>query len=171
MPFWLPIKLLKIHMRVLMCRVKLLLGGGPRTRDERKLPFTFWECMSPPTHKLLLPVKAKVIMNVKHYKVFFFFFFPLYLESTSPHGRLPYLKVSFHIDKMNYFIFFQKMICSLRNSIYYIFPWSTIVYYDIVMWTSVACAVGPSVTTSSTDFSFQNLVFWNLFELSVAEIT
>jgi hypothetical protein len=26
--------------------------------------------------------------------------------------------------------------------------------------TSVACAVGPSVTMSSTDFSFQNLVFW-----------
>jgi hypothetical protein len=36
---------------------------------------------------------------------------------------------------------------------------------------SVACAVGPSVTTSSTDFAFQNLVFWNLFELSPAEIT
>ncbi len=30
---------------------------------------------------------------------------------------------------------------------------------------------GPSVTTSSTDFSFQNLVFWNLFEFSAAEIT
>ncbi len=28
-----------------------------------------------------------------------------------------------------------------------------------------------SVTTFSTDFSFQNLVFWNLFEFSVAEIT
>jgi hypothetical protein len=28
-----------------------------------------------------------------------------------------------------------------------------------------------SVITSSTDFSFQNLVFWNLFEFSVAEIT
>ncbi len=28
---------------------------------------------------------------------------------------------------------------------------------------SVACAVGPSLTTSSTDFSFQNLFFWNLF--------
>ncbi len=27
------------------------------------------------------------------------------------------------------------------------------------------------VTTFSTDFSFQNLVFWNLFEFSVAEIT
>ncbi len=27
-----------------------------------------------------------------------------------------------------------------------------------------------SVTTFSTDFSFQNLVFWNLFEFSVAEI-
>ncbi len=28
-----------------------------------------------------------------------------------------------------------------------------------------------SVTTFSTDFSFQNLVFWNLFEFLVAEIT
>jgi hypothetical protein len=27
-----------------------------------------------------------------------------------------------------------------------------------------------SVTTFSTDFSFQNLVSWNLFEFSVAEI-
>jgi hypothetical protein len=37
--------------------------------------------------------------------------------------------------------------------------------------TSVASAVGPSVTTSSIDFSFQNLVFWNFFEFSAAEIT
>jgi hypothetical protein len=37
--------------------------------------------------------------------------------------------------------------------------------------TSVACAVGPSVIMSSIDFSFQNLVFWNLFEFSAAEIT
>jgi hypothetical protein len=35
----------------------------------------------------------------------------------------------------------------------------------------VACAISPGVTTYSTDFSFQNLVFWNLFEFSVAEIT
>jgi hypothetical protein len=28
-----------------------------------------------------------------------------------------------------------------------------------------------SVTTSSTDFPFQNLVFWNLFELSMVEVT
>jgi hypothetical protein len=35
--------------------------------------------------------------------------------------------------------------------------------------TSVACAVGSLVTTSSTDFSFQ--IFWNLFEFSAAEIT
>jgi hypothetical protein len=27
-----------------------------------------------------------------------------------------------------------------------------------------------SVTTSATDFSFQNLVFWNLFKVSVADI-
>jgi hypothetical protein len=38
-------------------------------------------------------------------------------------------------------------------------------------YTRVACAVGPSVTTSLTDFSFRNLVFWNLFEFSAAEIT
>ncbi len=37
--------------------------------------------------------------------------------------------------------------------------------------TSVACAVRPSVITSTTDSSFQNLVFWNLFEFSAAEIT
>jgi hypothetical protein len=35
----------------------------------------------------------------------------------------------------------------------------------------VACADGPSDTMSSTDFSFQNLVFWNLFEFSEAKIT
>jgi hypothetical protein len=35
----------------------------------------------------------------------------------------------------------------------------------------VACAIGSSVATYSTDFSFQNLVFWNSFEFSVAEIT
>jgi hypothetical protein len=29
-----------------------------------------------------------------------------------------------------------------------------------IIITSVACVVGPSVTTSLTDFSFQNLVFW-----------
>jgi hypothetical protein len=28
---------------------------------------------------------------------------------------------------------------------------------------SVACAIGPSFTTSSTDFSFQNLIFLNFF--------
>ncbi len=38
-------------------------------------------------------------------------------------------------------------------------------------FNSVACAIGPSVTTSSTEFSFQNLVFWNLFEFSATEIT
>jgi hypothetical protein len=32
------------------------------------------------------------------------------------------------------------------------------------IFTSEACAIGPSVIMSSSDFSFQNLVFWNLFE-------
>jgi hypothetical protein len=36
--------------------------------------------------------------------------------------------------------------------------------------TSVACAVGPNVTTSSTLFPFQNVVFWNLFEILAEEI-
>ncbi len=38
------------------------------------------------------------------------------------------------------------------------------------LYTSVACAVRPSDITSSTDFSFRNLAFWNLFEFSAAEI-
>ncbi len=42
---------------------------------------------------------------------------------------------------------------------------------NVLVMTSVACAVGPSVTKFSTDFSFQDLVFWNLFEFSAAEIT
>ncbi len=38
--------------------------------------------------------------------------------------------------------------------------------------TSVACAVGPIVSTSSTDFfPFKTWFFWNLFEFSAAEIT
>jgi len=37
-------------------------------------------------------------------------------------------------------------------------------------YTSVAYAIDLSVTASSTDFSFQNLVLWDLFEFSVAEI-
>jgi len=28
------------------------------------------------------------------------------------------------------------------------------------MITSVACAIGPSVTMSSSDFSFQSMIFW-----------
>jgi len=38
-----------------------------------------------------------------------------------------------------------------------------------VRYTGVACVVGPSVTTSSTDFSFQNLVFWDFFEFSAGK--
>ncbi len=41
-----------------------------------------------------------------------------------------------------------------------------------IMFTSVACAIGPSVTTSSTDFSLPKPgFFWNLFEFSAVEIT
>jgi hypothetical protein len=43
--------------------------------------------------------------------------------------------------------------------------------FEDLMLTSVACAIGPNATTSSTEFLFQNLVFWNLFEFSVTEIT
>ncbi len=43
--------------------------------------------------------------------------------------------------------------------------------FGCFMLTSVASVVGPSVTTFSTDFSIQSLVFWNLFEFSAADIT
>ncbi len=39
------------------------------------------------------------------------------------------------------------------------------------IFTSVACAHSPSVPSSSTDFSFQNLVFGNLFQFSAAKTT
>jgi len=44
-------------------------------------------------------------------------------------------------------------------------------YDDEISYINVACTIGLSVTTSSTDFSFQNLVFGNLFEFSVVKIT
>ncbi len=44
-------------------------------------------------------------------------------------------------------------------------------FFSYIILTSVACAFGLSVITSSTDLSFQNLVFWTLFEFSVAEIS
>jgi hypothetical protein len=56
-------------------------------------------------------------MNVKHYKVFFF---SLYLKALLHMEDYHNLKVSFHIDKMNKKKF-QKMILSLKFSIYY-FP-------------------------------------------------
>jgi hypothetical protein len=40
--------------------------------------------------------------------------------------------------------------------------------FPYILYTSVLLA---QVTTSSTDFSFHHLVFWNLFEFSAAEIT
>ncbi len=60
----------------------------------------------------------------------------------------------------------MKIIINFQNIIYFHFLYLT--YY---IYTCVTCAVGPSVTTSSTDFSFQNLVFGNLFEFSMVKIT
>jgi hypothetical protein len=37
--------------------------------------------------------------------------------------------------------------------------------------TSLGCAIHPSVNLSSTNFSFQNLIFWNLFEFSMEKFT
>ncbi len=60
----------------------------------------------------------------------------------------------------------QKVLCGLTNLSVFLPSLSSIYTY-----TSVACAVGASVTMSSTEFSFQNLVYWNLFEVLVAEMT
>jgi hypothetical protein len=37
-------------------------------------------------------------------------------------------------------------------------------WFLVLLLISVACVIGLSVNTSSTDVSFQNLVFWNLFQ-------
>ncbi len=39
-----------------------------------------------------------------------------------------------------------------------------------IIHTSVAYAIGPNGTMSLTDFSFENLAFWNLFEFWVVKI-
>ncbi len=47
-------------------------------------------------------------------------------------------------------------------------------YVNSQIWKEIMLELNgkPSrVTTFSTDFSFQNLVFWNLFEFLAAEIT
>jgi hypothetical protein len=48
---------------------------------------------------------------------------------------------------------------------------TNLLHAKFMMWgnvhtiiTNVACAIGPIVITSSTDFSFEILAFWNLFE-------
>jgi len=38
------------------------------------------------------------------------------------------------------------------------------------MYINVACAIGPSVTMFSIDFSFQNLFIYNIFEFSLVEV-
>ncbi len=43
-------------------------------------------------------------------------------------------------------------------------------YVPKLIYISVACAIGLSVTMYSIVFSFQNLVFWTLFEFSTIEI-
>jgi len=60
---------------------------------------------------------------------------------------------------------FEFMLCIMMTIL-----WQQIIFYYILydfewinIFTSVACAVGPCVT-ASTDYFFQNLVFWNLFD-------
>jgi len=48
------------------------------------------------------------------------------------------------------------------------------IFLNSQIWNEIMLELNDkpsSVTMSSTDFSFQNLVFWNLFEFSVVEIT
>jgi hypothetical protein len=48
-------------------------------------------------------------------------------------------------------------------------PYFSITDFAQLNQTSVAGAIGPSITSSSTDFPFQNLVLGNSFEFSAAE--
>ncbi len=59
-----------------------------------------------------------------------------------------------------------KVMCTTSKSKVLVVVRCTCICFHLVYFneTNVACAIGPSVIASSTDFSFQNLVFWNLFE-------
>jgi hypothetical protein len=61
----------------------------------------------------------------------------------------------------------SKMLITQRKKLIFGGPQSS----SELITASVACAIDPSVTESSTHFSFQNLVFWNLLEFSAEEIT
>jgi hypothetical protein len=65
----------------------------------------------------------------------------------------------YKIGKLNWWTLFCNVYISFLNS---------------QIWKEIMLELNgkpSSVTTSSTDFSFQNLVFWNLFGFSVAKIT
>ncbi len=98
----------------------------------------------------------------------------VYIHTTYSSNVISYAQSrnSFH----SFHFLYRKCFRTNLNASFQIRPTTkfTISTYDFSFHftiTSVACAVGPSVTMSSTIFSFQNLVFWNLFEFLAAEIT
>ncbi len=65
----------------------------------------------------------------------------------------------YKIGKLNLWTFFCNVCINFLNS---------------PIWKEIMCELNEkpsSVITFLTDFSFQNLIFWNLFEFSVTEIT
>ncbi len=87
------------------------------------------------------------------------------------HGKFSFLDFHLYLVRQVGPIWSQwpHILCMFRNKKLKIFSCHFIIV--ILHHTNVACAVGPSVITSSTDISFQNLVFWNLFEFWATEIT
>jgi hypothetical protein len=61
----------------------------------------------------------------------------------------------------------QGKMCFCSSPKWFQQPHPQLVHWWLLVHSSL---VAPSVRTSSTDFSFENLVFWNLFEFSVAQI-
>jgi hypothetical protein len=119
----------------------------------------------------------------------FFFIFSNYVIMTS--SRICMLSTFFVSFSITRSLIFFNLCKTLGQICYKLLYWKfrnhLFIVAKIICWwsytcilgnsmsqfieTNVAYVVGPSITTSSTNFSFQNLVFWNLFEFSVAKIT
>ncbi len=110
-----------------------------------------------------------VISSLLHHNHFCFFRFKFGLHIAMHYqGRFSFL-LCFHMIINNSSLYMSMLNLILINI--NIMNMKKYMLICLFISTSVDRAISPSVTTSSSDFSFQNLVIWNLFEFSAAEIT
>ncbi len=77
---------------------------------------------------------------------------------------------TWHVSFLCWFIVLNFAFWILHLILHFRYKYILTTNWFYIMYTNVACAIGPSVNPFSTDFSFQNLILKNLFEFLVAKI-